>query len=79
MQRASAKVVAQGASVLQEVKQRAVPAARNAWQRALDRNAAFVRKEPPGVVAKELMFTTMARCARFLPRATQTCLDSTQV
>ena len=63
MQRASAKVVAHGASAIQEMKQRAVPAARNAWQRTLDRNAAFVRDEPPSVVAKQLLFTTMARCA----------------
>ena len=66
MQRASAKVVSRGATVVQELKvltQKAVPAASNAWQCALDRNAAFVRKEPPSVVAKELMFTTMARCA----------------
>ena len=63
MQRATAKLVASSATVVNELKQKAVPAARNAWQRALDNNAKFVRKEPPTVVAKELMFTTMARCA----------------
>ena len=68
MQRASAKGVARGATVVQELKEKALPVARNAWQRALDRNATFARKEPPSVVAKELVFTTMARCAS-RPRA----------
>ena len=62
MQRASATVAAQGASVVNELKQRAVPAARNAWQRTLERNKHLVRDEPPSTLAKQLAFTSMARC-----------------
>ena len=60
MQSASAK----GASVVAELSQRALPAAKTAWQRVLDRNKALVRDEPPSVLAKQLLFTSMARCAR---------------
>jgi len=62
MQRVSAAVTL-GASAAQELTQRAAPAARTALQRALERNKAFVRDEPPRVLAKQLAWTSMARCA----------------
>ena len=68
MQRAST-VAAQSASVVRELQQRAAPAARTAWQRAFERNKAFVRDEPPSTLAKQLFFTSMARCVRDAARA----------